>query len=287
VVSAVLVEEVNMAFPTFPQRRQQFRAPAAPLLLEQPRQGPSPEVTAIKGVSDIISQALRTRSELRNKQAQLDAIEGVSGLQARRGMDPKTFMEIVKLQKAREQQVRILNQQEQIEIKAATVKFTRDKILEKIKAGRKTQGALKPPSQAQSLAAGFAIRIQQSERIFEKLEKEGFDLSDPQSIGAAITPERFKGSGLKRATQAQRNFVNATLRRESGAAISDSEFDNAEKQYFLLPGDGPKVRAQKKENRRLVLLAMQAEARGELPEGLGRGGTLGGGWTERKNFWRG
>jgi hypothetical protein len=53
--------------------------------------------------------------------------------------------------------------------------------------------------------------------------------------------------------QAQRDFINATLRQESGAAISASEFDNATRQYFPQPSDGAAVIAQKKRNRELVV----------------------------------
>jgi hypothetical protein len=35
--------------------------------------------------------------------------------------------------------------------------------------------------------------------------------------------------------QAEQNFINAILRKESGAAISPSEYKNAEKQYFPQP----------------------------------------------------
>jgi hypothetical protein len=53
--------------------------------------------------------------------------------------------------------------------------------------------------------------------------------------------------------QAQRNFVNAVLRQESGAVISPSEFENAQKQYFPQPGDSAKVRDQKRQNRQSAI----------------------------------
>jgi hypothetical protein len=53
--------------------------------------------------------------------------------------------------------------------------------------------------------------------------------------------------------QAERNFVNAVLRKESGAVISDSEFKNAERQYFPRSGDSKEVLAQKAANRALVI----------------------------------
>jgi hypothetical protein len=53
--------------------------------------------------------------------------------------------------------------------------------------------------------------------------------------------------------QAQRNFVNAVLRQESGAVISEQEFENAKKQYFPQPGDKPEVIKKKRENRMLAI----------------------------------
>ena len=49
--------------------------------------------------------------------------------------------------------------------------------------------------------------------------------------------------------QAQRDFLNAVLRKESGAVISDEEFDNGKKQYFPQPGDSDIVIEQKRQNR--------------------------------------
>lgn len=57
----------------------------------------------------------------------------------------------------------------------------------------------------------------------------------------------------QRVEQAQRNFVNAVLRQESGAVISDAEFENARKQYFPQPGDKPAVIAQKRQNRKTAI----------------------------------
>jgi hypothetical protein len=53
--------------------------------------------------------------------------------------------------------------------------------------------------------------------------------------------------------QAQRNFVNAVLRQESGAVISEQEFANAKKQYFPQPGDKKGVIEQKRRNRQLAI----------------------------------
>ncbi|WP_417814050.1 hypothetical protein [Thalassospira alkalitolerans] len=61
-------------------------------------------------------------------------------------------------------------------------------------------------------------------------------------------------------TQLKRNFVNAVLRKESGAVISDAEFANAEQQYFPQPGDSDEVIAQKAKNRATVAQGLARSA---------------------------
>ena len=60
-------------------------------------------------------------------------------------------------------------------------------------------------------------------------------------------------SDQQKVEQAQRDFVNATLRQESGAVINPSEFENAKRQYFPQPGDRKEVIEQKRRNRQTVI----------------------------------
>jgi hypothetical protein len=60
--------------------------------------------------------------------------------------------------------------------------------------------------------------------------------------------------------QARRNFINAQLRRESGAVISDEEFANANQQYFPQPGDTKEQVEQKREARETAIAAMRRSA---------------------------
>jgi hypothetical protein len=59
----------------------------------------------------------------------------------------------------------------------------------------------------------------------------------------------MSGSQEQKLAQAQRDFVNAVLRLESGAVIGQDEFENATQQYFPQPGDSKEVIAQKAQNR--------------------------------------
>lgn len=101
----------------------------------------------------------------------------------------------------------------------------------------------------------YSQRMINAELVLSNPSVEGAALSRVQR-GAANVP--FVGNSLvssdyQRYDQAQRDFINATLRRESGAAISQSEFDNANKQYFPQPGDKPEVIQQKALNRRAAI----------------------------------
>jgi hypothetical protein len=141
-------------------------------------------------------------------------------------------------------------------------------------ASREKMAAIKPapkPSGDQYKAAGFAARLRQAEGDFEKVVNDGYDRSDySSSIAAGIIPESLSSEKWKMQTQAERNFVNAVLRRESGAAISPSEFSNAEQQYFPRAGDTPEVLKQKKANRELVMQSLTREAGDAMESGPAR-----------------
>lgn len=129
----------------------------------------------------------------------------------------------------------------------------------------------KAPKTSAFVAAGYANRAQEANDILDGLERKGFER---QSVGTSLKSgflgsigevgELFKGEDLKQYEQAQKSFVNAVLRRESGAVISDAEFDNARKQYFPMAGDTPKVLEQKRRNRLLVINALESEAKGKF-----------------------
>lgn len=107
----------------------------------------------------------------------------------------------------------------------------------------------------QRVSAGYAARMDQANAILD-------DVGDKHNFWgvshvAAVLPNAWKTEDRQTFEQAKRNFINAVLRRESGAVISDQEFDNANMQYFPVPGDDPKVLQQKLENRRIATEAMR------------------------------
>ncbi len=113
-------------------------------------------------------------------------------------------------------------------------------------------------SEGASNAYAFGNRMKQAEGVLRKLEgKKGEVNTDEyltQILGFRVpAPNVFKNQKEQSYDQAQRDFVNAVLRKESGAAISESEFDNARKQYFPQPGDTSQTILQKRDNRETAI----------------------------------
>lgn len=111
----------------------------------------------------------------------------------------------------------------------------------------------KPPTMAQETTGLYAGRIKQANEVFDSMEEY---LNDMPIVGTAmskIVPNWAKDGKFQAYDQAKRNFLNAVLRRESGAVISPSEFVSGDQQYFPQPGDKPEVLSQKKANRDLVM----------------------------------
>lgn len=123
----------------------------------------------------------------------------------------------------------------------------------------------KPLTESQAKAIAFAGRMEAADRLIAELDGQGTRVSVPGSRAAVIGPlvNAIQGENQQRLDQAKRDFINAVLRRESGAAIAESEFDSAEKQYFPQPGEGPEARAQKAAARRAAIQGLRAD----VPEG--------------------
>ena len=117
----------------------------------------------------------------------------------------------------------------------------------------------KPKTDTQLQAQTFGERMQNASKVITKFEDLGKNLWGIVS-GADQYPNIMKSEDRQEMEQAQRNFVNAVLRQESGAAIADSEFDSAKKQYFPQPGDKAGVIEQKRVNRQTAINGMLRQA---------------------------
>jgi hypothetical protein len=150
-------------------------------------------------------------------------------------------------------------------------------------------GHTKPLTEFQGKSSGFGARAAMAHEQLNALEGGGLggesDWFPKYKVGETVQPGMIKRSAealpsfgigfdesmgtmmnftqsaaQQRVDQAQRNFVNATLRQESGAAISQGEWDNAKKQYFPQPGDDASVIEQKRLNRAQVINGFKTSA---------------------------
>lgn len=138
--------------------------------------------------------------------------------------------------------------------------------------GPKT-GASKPLNDTQAKALLFGSRMQEADKILETLTGKYSPAAVNAKVAAGEAPLIGGAAGMignallseegQQAEQAQRDFINAVLRRESGAVISAPEFANAAKQYFPQPNDKPATLEQKKKNRQLAIRGLLAE----VPDG--------------------
>lgn len=97
---------------------------------------------------------------------------------------------------------------------------------------------------------GYYLRSQTANEVLNELESQGTEFWQQQTENVPFGIGNYlRSPEFQKFDQARRNFINAVLRRESGAVISDAEFENGNKQYFPMPGDSPQVIAQKRQNR--------------------------------------
>jgi hypothetical protein len=127
----------------------------------------------------------------------------------------------------------------------------------------------KTPTEFQGKSAAFGLRATEADKILNALKYSPAAINSKASVSSwpivggalgAATNKFGLTQSDQRAEQSQRDFINAVLRQESGAAIADSEFDNARKQYFPQPGDGADVIKQKARARQLSIQGLQMNA---------------------------
>lgn len=114
----------------------------------------------------------------------------------------------------------------------------------------------KPQNATQATANGYADRLNEASITLDSL---GSKFTGVFSYGNYL-PNALQGGNRQAYEQAKRNFVTAVLRRESGASISPTEFDTAEKLYFPQAGDTVDTVSNKQSTRNTVINNFYREA---------------------------
>lgn len=127
---------------------------------------------------------------------------------------------------------------------------------------RESQAVGKPAMQAPRAVTGQERQtLAYFNRMKEALDAlEGSGLEDQiakQGLMAQaqgqLAPNVLQSGPQQQYRQAQRAFTEGRLRKESGAAIPTSEYENDAKTYFFQPGDTAATTKQKRDARRKVL----------------------------------
>lgn len=114
-------------------------------------------------------------------------------------------------------------------------------------------------TEGQANAVLYGNRAEQAHKQIDDLSNN-LDLTSTSVALQGKAPNLMKSSGVQQFEQSKRNFINAILRRESGAVISPTEFDEGNKQYFPQYGDSDEVVAQKKINRETAIEGLRNAA---------------------------
>lgn len=277
--------KLNMApLPTRPTQEQmtaELLASGQPIQPMQPQQ-PSPVDNIIEGLGQGAKGLLQGFGDFVN--AQKDTPEGrlllnnmLAGVTVALGADPAIGANIV--QQGQEQFKLGLAKQEKeserefeleklaLKQDAAALKAQRERDQKLIDEQRKRQQNIidtlyldRMKKEQDPKEARFNARTEASHIILSKFEsgKNPYYLNTQKFLKDQNVPYVFKSDEYKQIEQAQRDFINATLRRESGAAIAPSEFENAQLQYFPQPGDTAEVVKQKQRNREMQFAKIEA-----------------------------
>ena len=145
-----------------------------------------------------------------------------------------------------------------LDIRKQELELSKQRLNAELNATGNTYGTMdgKPQTAAQALVNSYANRLIESETVFDAVADQ---FADKFAFGGVL-PSLLQSGERQQYEQAKRNFVNAVLRRESGAVIADSEFKNAELQYFPQAGDKPETVIQKEQNRNTVINNFYREA---------------------------
>ena len=136
-------------------------------------------------------------------------------------------------------------------------------------AGTPLRGKGQNLTESQSNATAYGMRMKEANAILDTMAKQGAlrgaNIEAVPLVGESlgkVLPSVLGGTSAaqQQVNQAKSNFITAVLRKESGAVISDSEFDREDKKYFPQVNDSPAVIKQKENARKLAIKAIEVQA---------------------------
>jgi len=134
-----------------------------------------------------------------------------------------------------------------------------------VKAGG--AGGAKPLTESQGNATAFALRAGQALKELEGIKSTDGKTPYSPGVGDRVLAKVPFGAGnfaldtkSQQFMNAEKNYIAAVLRKESGAAISQGEYDTYGPMFFDRPGDSAEVKSQKARSRALAEETLKVQA---------------------------
>lgn len=121
-------------------------------------------------------------------------------------------------------------------------------------------GANKESTGAQKRVLNFYIRAKDGKTTLDGVELDIGKLGTFEQGKLKFFPNIMQSELGQTYTQAQRAFIEAYLRKDSGAAIPPHEYVEAAKTYFAQPGDTKTTLANKKRGRDAIMEGLKQES---------------------------
>jgi hypothetical protein len=131
---------------------------------------------------------------------------------------------------------------------------------QQIRISQATRPPAAPSSPEERKAYTFYSRAKNAEDVFTQLEDKVKGMGTVGQTWYNYAPNVFQPSTNQVLQQAQRQFTEARLRKESGAAIAATEYEKDAQTYFPQPGDSLEALERKKIARKEILKGLQQES---------------------------
>ena len=118
----------------------------------------------------------------------------------------------------------------------------------------------RPPSGPERTAYTFYARAADAEKVLTELQPAVAKMGYLSQLRLKYGPNVTQDDTNQAYIQAQRQFTEARLRKDSGAAIATSEYEKDALTYFPQPGDSEPTLKRKSQARKVVLDSLKRES---------------------------
>lgn len=143
----------------------------------------------------------------------------------------------------------------------------------------RARGVDKPPTAQNLRVFGFYMRAKDAVDVMDEIEKDVQSMGTGEQYWTALMPNVLQTQLGQTLDQTQRQFTEARLRKDSGAAIPPHEYENDKRTYFVQPGDTKETLERKRKARGVLINALKMESGRAYTQSFGEDAAATGGGT--------